>query len=78
MTPPRKPRTPAQVARQARMDAKRCAKWAARDLAALDGPASPDAARIPDGPALDALATALRPWVAATRSALVDRKDPLP
>ena len=71
-------RTPAQVARSARMAAKRSAKWAARDAAALDGPASPEAARIPDGPALAALATALRPWFAASRHALADRKDPSP
>ena len=62
------PRTPAQVARQARMDRKRSAKWSARDAAALDGPASPEAARIPDGPALDALAGALGAWFAASRS----------
>lgn len=75
MTPPRKPRTPAQVARQARMDAKRQAKFAARDAAELDGPMSADAARI-GGPALDALAEALRPWFAASRSSFADRKDP--
>lgn len=66
MTPSRKPRTPAQVARQARMDAKRRAKFAARDAVELDGPMSADAARI-GGPALDALAEALRPWFAASR-----------
>ena len=39
-------------------------------------PRLPETARIPDGPALDALATALRPWLAASRHALADRKDP--
>lgn len=62
------PRTPAQQARSARMDAKRAAKFAARDAAALDGPASPEAARIPDSPALAALAGALGPWMADGRS----------
>lgn len=69
------PRTPAQVARHARNNAKRQATWAARDAATLDGPASPDAARIPDGPALDALAGKLRPWFAASRCSFLDRKE---
>ena len=68
MTPPRKPRTPAQVARQARMDAKRQAKFAGRDAAELDGPMSADAARIAATPTLAALVEALRPWFAASRS----------
>ena len=35
-----------------------------------DGPASPEAARIPDSPALAALARAIRPWLAASRSSI--------
>jgi hypothetical protein len=57
------------------MDAKRQAKFAARDAAGLDGPMSADAARI-GGPALDAIAEALRPWFAASRVSFLDRKDP--